>query len=750
LFSFSGPAKENPASFYLSKINSDSQKEKLEGYSGLIAYYTGFKPDSAIYFGEQALSIARTNEEKALVLSYMGLTHNYSGEFKTALDFQLRAMKTLGDSKDKTILSTILHHTGIAYDYLGEYDKSLENHFKSLAIRKQENDLKGCQNSLSNIGLIYYFKGDFRNSIKFLFAALEVAEYLRYDLGIASVKTNLALVYQSQEDYEKELRYQLEAQKIYEKIGNAQDIAMGYNNIGSALMDNQQWGPAIPYHKKSLELKKEIGDNIGITMSMQNLASCYLRSDSLEQAEMFALEGYGFAEIQDDAANKIELTNTLASIYLRKKEFVKAEKYLLIGLQVAENFAYVREEKLYKTASEVYEATGRFDKAYDYLGKHFNIIDSVNSREDHDLMVRKEMESEFRETEHKKELEQLQKDEEVKLKRETEKQRQRYLNIILLTGIAGLLIFIFFVLKNYREKKKANAILTERNSLISRQHAEISTQKQLIEEKNKDITDSLQYAKRLQDAILPETAKFNSVFSDYFILYKPKDIVSGDFYWMEKISGENKSETVLFAVVDCTGHGVPGGFVSIVAHNALNRAIKEFKLTDPALILDKISELVEESFRQNENKEIRDGMDISLCKFQISNLEISNFSWAGANNPLWIVRDKKITEYKADKQPVGLFEDRKPFTSHSVELQKGDSLYLFSDGYADQFGGPAGKKFKYAQLKEIIIRSAGISMPDQKSAFDSAFEKWRNWPKENGEKTELEQIDDVCIIGVRI
>lgn len=726
-------------------------------------FYTGYKPDSAIYYGKEALQHAGTKEEKAKILSYTGLAHNYTGDFKKALECQLEAKKIFGDSDDRQTLAIIYHNTGIAYDYLGEYDKSLEHHFKSLSIRKSENNLSGCQTSLSNIGLVYYFKGDFNNAIKFLFSSMEVASYLGNELGLAGVKTNIGLVYQAQGEYQKELQIQLEAQEIYEKMGHPQDLAMGYNNIGSAMMDLQKWNEAIAWHKKSLEKKKIIGDNVGITMSMQNLGLCYMKTDSLEQAEKISLDGFAMAAQQDDPANKIELANTLASIYIRKKDVANAEKFLNEGIKVSREYTYVRIEKLYMTASQVYELKGDYKSALKFLERHHEIVDSISNKKDHELMVRKEMEAEFRDQQHKIELEQIQKEEQEKLKRETEKQRQRFINILFISGICSLLIVVFVVLKNYREKKRANTALTERNTVISRQNAEISAQKHVIEEKNKDITDSIQYAKRLQDAILPPSEKMNAAFSDYFILYKPKDIVSGDFYWFEQIN-----KKILFAVVDCTGHGVPGGFVSIVAHNALNRAVKEFKLTDPALILDKISELVEESFRQNENKEIRDGMDISLC---VLDTEKNLLQWAGANNPLWIVRKGRETsnktsksestsslvahdfclkEIKPDKQPIGLFEDRKPFSQHAMELKPGDALYLFSDGYADQFGGPAGKKFKYAQLKEIILASVNFPMDEQKKILDNAFEHWRKWKNNSENITDLEQIDDVCVIGIRI
>jgi serine phosphatase RsbU (regulator of sigma subunit) len=256
-----------------------------------------------------------------------------------------------------------------------------------------------------------------------------------------------------------------------------------------------------------------------------------------------------------------------------------------------------------------------------------------------------------------------------------------------------------------------------------------------IEKKNEEILDSISYAKRIQTAILPSFRQIQRVIPKSFILYKPKDIVSGDFYWLE-LSGNS----ILFAACDCTGHGVPGAMVSVICNGGLNRAIREFGLTDTGQILDKTRELVIQEFEKSE-EEVKDGMDIALCK-----LEGNTLSYSGANNPLWIIpfgsKDiESIVEYKADKQPIGKYSDEKPFTTHTIELKKGDSVYIFSDGFVDQFGGEKGKKFKAKAFRSLLISAQEKSMENQKQVLDEAFENWRG---------ELEQIDDVCVIGIRI
>jgi hypothetical protein len=292
--------------------------------------------------------------------------------------------------------------------------------------------------------------------------------------------------------------------------------------------------------------------------------------------------------------------------------------------------------------------------------------------------------------------------------------------------------------------------------IIHNQRDVLKKTNSLISEKNKEITDSINYAKRIQQAILPSSKLINEHLKA-FILYKPKDIVAGDFYWMEQKEGK-----VLFAAADCTGHGVPGAMVSVICVNGLNRSVREYELIDPGKILDKTRDIVIQEFEKSD-EEVKDGMDISLAalahKAESENGERrALLQWSGANNPLWIIANenradlsgfkhligfegKALFEVKPDKQPIGKYAENKLFTTHTIELQKNDTLYIFTDGYADQFGGENGKKFKSANFKKLLLSIQDKSMQEQAEILNDTFEKW---------KGNLEQVDDVCIIGVRV
>jgi len=297
-----------------------------------------------------------------------------------------------------------------------------------------------------------------------------------------------------------------------------------------------------------------------------------------------------------------------------------------------------------------------------------------------------------------------------------------WLSIVFLIIVSALGVLAY---RSYRLKNKANI-------LISKQKGEIEEQHNVLEEQHREITDSINYAKRIQDAILPPLKLVKGYIPDSFILYQPKDIVAGDFYWMEGVNN-----LIIFAAADCTGHGVPGAMVSVVCHNAMNRAVREFMLIEPDEILNKTRDIVVETFEKSD-EDVRDGMDVALCTI---NTESNKLSFSGANNGLYFIRNGELLQIKPDKQPIGKYDDSKPFTKHEMDLEKGDVIYTFSDGYADQFGGPKGKKFMYRPFRELLLSIHTKPMSEQHDLLMNAFEEWRG---------KMEQIDDVCVIGVRI
>ncbi|MCG8573878.1 MAG: SpoIIE family protein phosphatase [Flavobacteriales bacterium] len=311
-------------------------------------------------------------------------------------------------------------------------------------------------------------------------------------------------------------------------------------------------------------------------------------------------------------------------------------------------------------------------------------------------------------------------------------------------GTIFVLLIIVFIRYRERKLRRTSEILErkveERTIEVVRQKQEADLQREIAIERQIEITDSINYAKRIQDAILPDESLIKNCLPDSFVLYLPKDIVAGDFYWFEQL--DEDANQLLYAAADCTGHGVPGAMVSVVCNNALNRSAREFSIRQPGKLLDKTRELVIEQFEKgqegDQKEEIKDGMDISLCLLDKKSKKIL---WAGANNPIWIIRNGELLETKADKQPIGKYESSTDFTTHEIDLEKGDVIYTFTDGYADQFGGEKGKKLKTTNLKKLFLRLSTLSMQEQKQELINFFNEWMG---------QNEQLDDVCVIGVRI
>jgi serine phosphatase RsbU (regulator of sigma subunit) len=269
--------------------------------------------------------------------------------------------------------------------------------------------------------------------------------------------------------------------------------------------------------------------------------------------------------------------------------------------------------------------------------------------------------------------------------------------------------------------------------IVLRRSRKLKSLYQRLDERTKDLRDSINYAKRIQDTILPSERLLNEAFREHFVYYKPKDVVAGDFYWIKL-----KEDCVYFAVADCTGHGVPGALVSLICHEALEKSV--FTLHDKNLneILDSVRDLVVKKLNAKGYQKVKDGMDIALCKIGPDKKKLE---FVGAHNPLWVSRNKEIIQIKGDRQPVGLYDNSSPFKNHQFKIEKDDVIYLSSDGYVDQFGGDSGKKFKSSRLKKQLLGISNNKLKDQKLELANQFVKW---------KADFEQLDDVCIMGVKV
>ncbi|UKN02177.1 SpoIIE family protein phosphatase [Paracrocinitomix mangrovi] len=591
---------------------------------------------------------------------------------------------------------------------------------------------------------------------KYAVIAINLAEKTENPEIIAESKSVRAMVYGSNGNFKKSVELELEALHIYEELNDYRKVASTTNNIANAYLGIDDYEKSEEYYKKSYDAAIICRDTNAMAVPLVGMSILYEQEGKTEEALKRTSEAAGLFESinridamivcyfnaadyayslkrHDEAENWLEKarkTNELignkyysGSIKMMESRWAANDKKYneaIINANLAiEDFKFINAQldvkRAYKSLSEIYADAGKYRDAYQTILKFDELKDSLN--EVNQAKAMEEMNAKYDKANNEKKIAAL--SHQAALSDLENKSSKRLLNFAI-GGSAVLLVLVIVALNAYFQKQKTAAVLADKNMII--------------EEKNREILDSIRYAKRIQNAIIPSDDIVNRYLANSFVYYRPKDIVAGDFYWMEIINNK-----ILFAVADCTGHGVPGAMVSVVCNNALNRAVREFNLEQPGKILDKTKELVVETFSKSKEN-VRDGMDITLCCWDPKTNEIE---WAGANNPLYIIRkeSEELEIINPDKQPIGQFENSYHYTNHKVNLFTGDTLYLFSDGFVDQFGGLEGKKYKYARFRNFLLSHFKKNMKEQHDLFEHEFLSW---------KGELEQLDDICIIGVRV
>ncbi len=604
----------------------------------------------------------------------------------------------------------------------GDVMECLEYYNKSVPMFEASGNKEYLATAYNNIGFVYENQGDVERGMEFYFKSLKLREEMSDNRGIGESYNNIAYMYNVQGEVDKALETFQIALKYFEKANNNQGIGLIYNNLGDLYKQKGKYDEAISVLQKSSVIKAGLSDHKGLSSVYVNIGDVYERQKSYDSAKKY----YDMALLEGQLAeNKSRITGAfqnLASLALVTKDVTKAFEYAHKALSLSFEVGFP--EKIrdsYSILSKIYVAKNDYKNAYESFKSYKEMSDSILSDATKQDAIKQQMKYSF----DKREIEVKKEKEKSDFEHQSEVKRQNFVIYISVAVLLIVLVFSVFLYNRFRVTKKQKTIIEAQKHLVEEQ-------KEIVDEKNKEITDSINYAKRIQQAILPPERIFQNTLTNSFVLFKPKDIVAGDFYWMEIVS-----DLIIFSAADCTGHGVPGAMVSVVCNNALNRSVREFGLTDPGKILDKTRELVIETFEKSDH-EVRDGMDISLCAYH---KKTKMMHWAGANNPLWVARKKEWMEMKPDKQPIGKYETLKPFTTNKIQLEEGDVFYIFTDGYADQFGGPKGKKFKYKPFQELLIENVSLSMPEQKQKLDKAFEDW---------KGNLEQVDDVCVIGVGV
>jgi tetratricopeptide (TPR) repeat protein/serine phosphatase RsbU (regulator of sigma subunit) len=741
LFIFSSPAlkavtnKIDSLEHALQRESIDTSKVKL--LNQLSMAYATLESGKALDYAKKALDLAlKCNFSRGKLSAYfnLGKINVDLNKSEDGLPYLVNALEIAREQNIKSDIAACYNVLGIAYAQKGNLEAGKEYFLNALKFYREMGNLLRVAACTGNIGSIYYNLGDYTKALEYYFETLKIDEKFKDISGLANTYEQIGGAYyrlskidMAKTYYEKALKYNMEVEDYY-------GIGSSYLFLGHIQSDKKNFEQAIAFYQKALDYFEKVNSENDMAYCYSSIGNVYEDMGENEKGIFYELKAHEIYKKFEDLPGLIVSCNNLGEVYSSVKQYARAIA------SFKESIEYNNTEKSiddysfsYSGLSRVYAAMGDYKNAYNYHCLHKRMSDSIFNSGNVQKQTQLEMNYEFEKIQLKKELEAK----ELEAQHKTVVKEQKLIRNFFIVGFTLLAIVAFQIFRSYKQKKAANKKLETYN-------AEIESQKQVIEEKNKEVFDSIYYARRIQRALLTSDALLRKNLPGHFVLYKPKDIVSGDFYWGVKI----KSGQFMLAVADCTGHGVPGAFMSMLGISFLNEIIVEKDIQRPDLALNHLRDNIINALNaEGHEEESKDGMDICLCNFDFNEKKLQ---FASANNTLYLVRKTlgndaspfELIEYKADKFPVGKFgEQMKPFTLNEIQLAGNDMLYLFTDGYADQFGGGTGKKLMKNNFKELLLNIQHLSLNEQEKYLSAYIEKWRG---------ERKQIDDMLIVGIRV
>ncbi len=601
-----------------------------------------------------------------------------------------------------------------------------------LQLAKKNNNLTAIASANDKIADMYARKTQTDLAIKTYFDVISFCE--KYDLKLQKGQSllGLGLAYADLKKYPEAEKYYVESIEILEKETNILALANAYNNLATIYKNTGRLDESITYHKLALDIRQKANDIGGQAHSYNNIGLVYLKKSELDKALDFLFKSLEIKEKRGDVKGSAGSNINISFAYIEKNDFKNALPYVLKGIQLADsakayNFLSVGYEKAHK----IYAGLGKMDKAYEYSQLYNQLYEKLYNESSNRAIT--EMEAKYTSEKKQQEIEMLNAQNEIN---QMQLDKANNLKKIFIAGGFLILIVIFALFFGFNSKRKALKMQQEINQKLEEKNEKILHQSLIIEQKNKDITDSINYAKRIQEALMPSKTEINKHHPNSFMFYLPRDIVSGDFYWYTRIGSYS-----IFALADCTGHGVPGALMSMIGINLLNQIVKEGDVTSPGVALKMLDNKINQTFNIHRNEDLTssDGMDIALIAY---NEETKVLQYSGANRPLLLTKQHELIEIKPTKHSIGgISAAVKHFKDHEIKLEKDSNIYLFSDGYTDQFGGEKGKKLKYKPFKDFLVSIIDKPMKEQGEIVAKKFFDWKN---------NLEQIDDICVMGIRV
>ncbi len=743
LFFIALSAYPSPSDSLKQELENKQGTAKLKVYDQLIHYYIDHQiADSAALYARKSLDLAEKLKIDTTIIKDYSYLFELSASPEEAKKLFNSALSYYAKRND-SIKGLIYFNYGDALLNYNRYIEAIDNY--KTALKYFTKDSLKAQVYLS-IGYAYKNTGNLDSAVTYYQKALKIAENKLHDIELtASLLNNIALVHKQLENYDISLEY---FKQIIEKTGQIKDSAnridfQARTYLNMALVENLagKHQEALQHSLKAKELFQSLNSDL-VVYAFRNAALSYIDLKQYEKAIQYL----------DSALNRAEENYRLVgNIYylMAKAELAKAKdqkdlnsyyKAIDYGNKAVEILKQTRsiylENKTYAILYQAYAAVGNYKKAFEAAVNYIKTNEIIFNEEKTKAI--QEMETKYQAEKKQQEIE---KQRLIIEKQTVEVKRQRMQRNALIAIVFLMAALAYVAFRSYQQKKRDNMIIQQKNKELEQAYEEIRVQRdQLQEQKDKiqylltQLQDSIHYAERIQNAAMPAREMFDRWFDEYFIFFRPREIVSGDFYWAKLIRGRY----LAFTVADCTGHGVPGAFVSMLGISLLNEITQRSEIITASQVLEEMRKAIKESLKQSHAfEDSKDGMDIAFCVYD---KQTKQLQFAGANNPMYFIRNGELTVYDAVKNPVAIYIREKPFKTHYIDIQPGDTIYLSSDGFYDQPGGAEGKKYMRKRFKEFLLKIWNKPMKEQERIFEQEFEQWKNGYK---------QIDDVCVMGVR-
>jgi tetratricopeptide (TPR) repeat protein len=773
---------QNKIDSLISEIRSAKDKEqRIQLFIDIGEIYQDENIDSSLYYLNKAKKLAHLqNFEHLESITHrnLGILYRKLGKYDKAIESFYTYLKFCQRKNNTKSKAEAYNNIANIYNIQGNYKLALNYYQHALAIDSSIHNKKGVSSCFTNIGSVYEGMGKFKKAIEYYQKALRIDEERQDQMDIAADFINIGIVYSNQGSFTTAIDYYKKALDIYKNRNNKRGLAICYNNIGDLYTQIKGKSDlANQYYKEALQVFEELKDLRGIAYSYGNLGIAYSQVDNYNAALDHFLKALDYFKEMKDKPGESQICYYIAVNYLNlatsQNNKSISDKYLQLSIEYGLNSLNIAKQmdalELKKDATfvlmEVYKAYNNKTKALQYAEQHIKIKDSLFSKEKTQAI--QEMETKYQTEKKEQQIKILNKE---KALHQSEIRRQRILIFSIVGGLILMTTLVFLIYKRYKEKTRANRLLQEKNIQINQQKEEITTQRDEIEAQrdeisvqrdnikeqklvleriHKELTQSITYAKRIQSAALPTENILDAVIPKRVIFYQPQGIVGGDFYWATK-----KDSFRIVVAADCTGHGVPGGFMSMLGMTYLNEIINKENIVQPHEILNNLRQYVIEALHQKgQAGTLKDGMDMSICSLDTQNNQLLI---AGANNPVFVVKEKSdddvperaivgdkeyLVEIKTDKMPVSISDRMEPFSQQKLPVNNINMIYMASDGFADQFGGANARKYLRKNLKNLLLNIHSKPFKEQAQILEKEFFSW---------KGEEQQIDDVLVMGFKL